>query len=112
MARKQIRYYVFTPGGVGSGTVKFSGTYEKKDVLVIYNNTDNINIYNFADSSLGGSVSTSQAVDSDFPQSQDGVTTVTLDYNTSAMSAGDELLIYVESSELVTIPYAFGVDAV
>ena len=112
MARKQIRYYVFTPGGVGSGTVKFSGTYEKKDVLVIYNNTDNINIYNFADTSLGGSVSTSQTVDSDFPQSQDGVTTVTLDYNTSAMSAGDELLIYVESSELVTIPYAFGVDAV
>lgn len=112
MARKQIRYYVFTPGGVGSGTVKFSGTYEKKDVLVIYNNTDNINIYNFADTSLGGSVTTSQAVDSDFPTTQDGVTTVTLDFNTSAMSAGDELLIYVESQELTMIPYAFGVDAV
>ena len=112
MARKQIRYYVFTPGGVGTGTVKFSGTYEKKDILVIYNTTDNINIYNFSDSGLGGTVSTSQAVDSDFPESQDGVTTVTLDYNTSSMSAGDELLIYVENQEFTIIPYAFGVDAV
>ena len=64
MARKQIRYYVFTPGGVGTGTVKFSGTYEKKDILVIYNTTDNSNIYNFSDSGLGGTVTTSQAVDS------------------------------------------------
>lgn len=112
MARKQIRYYVFTPGGVGTGTVKFSGTYEKKDILVIYNTTDNINIYNFSDSGLGGTVTTSQAVDSDFSESQDGVTTVTLDYNTSSMSAGDELLIYVENQEFTIIPYAFGVDAV
>lgn len=112
MARKQIRYYVFTPGGVGSGTVKFSGTFEKKDVLVIYNTTDNVNIYNFSDSGLGGTVTTSQATDSDFPTTQDGVTTVTLDYNTSAMSAGDELLIYVEEKEFKIIPYDFGVDAV
>ena len=112
MARKQIRYYVFTPGGVGQGTVKFSGTYEKKDVLVIYNTTDNINIYNFSDSGLGGTVTTSQEVDSDFPQSQDGITTVTLDYNTTSMSAGDELLIYVETAEFVVRPYDFGVDAV
>jgi len=112
MARKQIRYYVFTPGGVGQGTVKFSGTYEKKDVLVIYNTTDNINIYNFSDAGLGGTVSTSQEVDSDFPQSQDGITTITLDYNTSSMSAGDELLIYVETAEFIIKPYDFGVDAV
>ena len=112
MARKQIRYYVFTPGGVGQGTVKFSGTYEKKDVLVIYNTTDNINIYNFSDAGLGGTVTTSQAVDSDFPQTQDGVTTITLDYNTTSMSAGDELLIYVETPEFTIRPYDFGVDAV
>jgi len=112
MARKQIRYYVFTPGGVGQGTVKFSGTYEKKDVLVIYNTTDNINIYNFSDAGLGGTVTTSQAVDSDFPETQDGITTITLDYNTSSMSSGDELLIYVETAEFTIRPYDFGVDAV
>ena len=112
MARKRIYKYVFTPGTSGLGTVKVQGRINLEDFLAIYNTTDNINIYNFGDPVLGGTVTYTAAVTADFPYSYDGVTTLALDVDTSTMNAGDELTIYVEDQYLSTIPWAFGQDAI
>ena len=112
MARKRIYKYVFTPGTSGLGTVKVQGRVNLEDFLAIYNTTDNINIYNFGDPALGGTVSYTASVTADFPYAYDGVTTLALDFDTSTMSAGDELTIYVEDQFLPTIPWAFGQDAI
>ena len=112
MARKQLKNYVFTPGGAGVGTVKLPGNYELADILTILNATDQVFIYNFADPGLGGSASWTSAYDNDFPQSQDGVTTLTLTSSTSSMDAGDSLAIYIETGEQIIRPWEFGTDAV
>lgn len=112
MARERIYEYVFTPGTAGLGTVKVQGRVNLADFLAIYNTTDNINIFNFGDPTLGGTVSYSSATITGLPTAYDGVTTLNLNYDTSAMSANDELAIYVESRELVTQPWAFGLDAI
>jgi hypothetical protein len=112
MARKRIYKYVFTPGTSGLGTVKVQGRINLEDFLAIYNTTDNINIYNFGDPVLGGTVTYTAAVTADFPYAYDGVTTLALDFDTSTMNAADELTIYVEDQYLPTIPWAFGQDAI
>ena len=112
MARQQIKNYVFTPGGAGVGTVKLSGNYELSDILTILNATDQVFIFNFADPELGGAISHSFAVDADFPQSQDGVTTLTLTSSTSSMSASDSLALYVETTAQSFRPWELGTDAV
>jgi hypothetical protein len=112
MARERIYEYVFTPGTSGLGTVKVQGRVNLADFLAIYNTTDNINIFNFGDPTLGGTVSFSSATISGLPTAYDGVTTLALNFDTSSMSANDELAIYVESRELVTQPWAFGQDAI
>ena len=120
MAKKRIRDYVFTPGSAGSGTVKFPGNYTLADLLVITNTTDNVIIYNFADSAFAGTtVSFTVGNDStNFPTIEnrtDGYTTVTLAANTSGMSSADSLQIYIEGkeNEATTIrPWNFGTDAI
>ena len=112
MARKQLKNYVFTPDGAGVGTVKIPGNYELADILTILNATDQVFIYNFADPGLGGSASWTSAYDNDFPQSSDGVTTLTLTTSTSSMDAGDSLAIYIETGEQIIRPWEFGTDAV
>ena len=112
MARKQQKDYKFTPGGAGVGTVKIPGKYDLSDVLTVLNATDQTFIYNFADPDLGATLSFSSIYDSDFPQAQDGVTTLTLTASTSTMSGSDDLAVYVETEALITKPWAFGTDAV
>jgi hypothetical protein len=121
MAKTLIRDYVFTPGGAGSGTITFPGRYTLDKVLLITNVTDNIIIYNFADTTFAGTTATFTAgVDSsDWPTVDtyhDGYTTITLQANTSAMSAGDALQIYVDNETEgygVTVrPWQFGTDAI
>lgn len=64
-------------------------TIDLERVLLVTNVTDNIIIYNFAGSSLGGSVSTN---------------VLTLDYNTTSMDDTDELQIhYVAPDDNVII---------
>lgn len=112
MARQRIYEYVFTPGTSGLGTVKIQGRYNLADFLAIYNTTDNISIYNFGAPTQGGTVTWAAGTTADFPAAYAGVTTLTLDLDTSTMSAGDSLSIYVESQNLETIPWAFGQDAI
>ena len=112
MARQSVKFYVFTPGGAGVGTVKIPGNYDQSDILTILNTTDQTFIYNFADPELGGTVTWNSGTDSDFPTSQDGVTTITLTTSTAAMSASDSLAIYVENESQYIRPWPFGTDAV
>lgn len=112
MARQQVKDYKFTPGGSGVGTVKISGNFDQSDILTILNSTDQVFIYNIVDPELGGVSTWSSNYDADFPQSQDGVTTVTLNYSTTGMSANDSLAIYVETEAQFIRPWPFGTDAI
>ena len=112
MARTRVYDYVFTPGTAGLGTIQISGRYSLADFLAIYNTTDGICIYNFGDPALGGTVSFSSGTISGLPTAYAGVTTLTLDADTSLMSAGDQLSVYVEDQNISTIPWAFGMDAI
>ena len=124
MAKQLVKQYVFTPGIAGSATVKIPGRYTLDKLLLITNVTDNIILYNFADTTFAGTTcaftakTKDDAEDADFPkiyQAHDGFTTITLQYNASAMSASDDLQIFVEGTEdygQMVRPWPFGTDAI
>lgn len=121
MAKKLIDKYVFTTGAANVGTIRFAGRYTLEQVLLIVNTTRNITLYNFADSAFAGTtaVFTAGNLAGSFPtitQATGGYTTVTLDLDTTAMSAADRISIYVDDSSsngAVTMrPWAFGTDSV
>ena len=114
MARKRLYDYVFAPGGSNTGTIKVPGRWKLSDFLAIFNVTDQVALFNFGDSNLGGSVSYSSSQDANFPYHTEGVTTLTLERDTSGMSASDDLTIYAESQDgAQTIrPWFFGTDAI
>lgn len=89
MAKRVIgEQYVFTPS---SRTVTVNGkAIQRERLVLILNVTTNTVLYNFSDSSLTASsyvVSTAGNVET---------TTITLSYNTSAMSSSDKLSIIVD----------------
>ena len=112
MARQRLNNYVFTPGVAGVGVIKVPGRYNLEDFLAIYNVTDQISIYNFGDTAQGGTVSWAAGTTADFPTAYAGVTTLTLDSDTSSMNANDKLAIYVEYESLAIRPWSFGMDAI
>ena len=112
MARRRLYDYVFNPGTSGVGTIQVPYRVNLADFLAIYNTTDNIAIYNFADPTLGGTVSFSNSVPAGLGNNVAGATTLTLDFDTSAMSSDDKIAIYVEDQALVTQPWSFGLDAI
>ena len=112
MARRKLYEYKFTPGTAGLGTVKVPENWQLSDFLAIYNTTTNTCIYNFADSTLGGTVSWAPGVTVDFPTAYAGVTTLTLNIDTSAQVNTDQLAVYVEYEDLKVEPWAFGEDAI
>jgi hypothetical protein len=112
MARKRLYEYTFTPGTAGLGTVAVPDRYNLADILAIYDTTYNVAIYNFADPTLGGTVSWAAGVTNAFPAAYAGVTTITLDLNTSAYLSTDKLAIYVEDRNLQIQPWDYGMDAI
>jgi hypothetical protein len=110
MARQQLKSYVFSPAGAGVGTVKLPGNYSNASIIAILNATKQQFIYNFADSTLLGNVTWNSQPDANFPQSIDGITTITLTTSTSTMSASDKLAVYIETNYPVQRPFAL--DAV
>jgi len=112
MARKRLYKYVFAPGPAGSGTVKVQGRYNLADFLAIFDTTQNVNIYNFADPELGGTTAYSPDPIPALPTAYEGVTTLTLDFSTLNLNAADELAIYIEDQNLTIEPWAFGQDAI
>jgi hypothetical protein len=105
MARKLETRYTFTPGAAGVGTVTIDALYKLSEILMITNVTDNIVIYNFSDTSRGGVLT--QTVSSTAP-----TTTITLDFDTSSMSSGDVLQVYVEQHQVVFKPEERFIDPV
>ncbi len=100
----------------GVGTIKIQGKYTTSDLLLITNTTNNEIIYNFGSPTAGGSVLIKDhGDDEDFAkylQTTDGVTTITLNYNTSTHSPDDDLQIFIEGNEVITRPFDFGTDAI
>jgi hypothetical protein len=88
MAKKQIFNYTFTPGAGGYGSIDVDTRIPLKRLLLITNVTDGVIIYNFADPTKGATQSYSTATDK---------TSFLLQYDTSAMSAGDELQIFIDA---------------
>ena len=100
----------------GVGTIKIQGKYGAYELLLITNSTKSEVIYNFTNATTGASISIKDhGEDDEFPtylQTTDGVTTLTLNYDTSAHSETDELQIFVEEKEVRIRPYDFGTDAI
>jgi len=78
-----VKNYTFNPGVANSGTVQFTGysSLTLNQILLITNTTRNVIIYNFADPTVGGSISGN---------------TLTLKADTSTMSSGDALQIFID----------------
>lgn len=113
MARKLEKKYVFAPGAANAGTLKIPGKYSAEEILLITNVTDNIIIYNFADATKRATVVNGAAV-APFTYAIDGITTLTLSFDTTAMSSTDKLQIYVENVKdgARVRPNDIGIDAV
>ena len=84
MAKKLVYNYTFD---ASAQTIKITGLYTLRTLVLITNVTDQQIIYNFADSSAGGTVSYNSTNDE---------TTITLEYDTTSMSDGDELQILAD----------------
>lgn len=85
-----VKNYTFNPASKQI-TITNLTSLDLEQLLLITNVTDNIMIYNFADPSIGASVNGN---------------VITLDYNTAAMDAADDLQIFIDipnSSDLETL---------
>lgn len=87
MAKKLLTSYTFAPGAANAGTLVVSGTYELEQFLLITNVSAGATIYQFNKPSKGGTVASAA-----------GKTTLTLEADTSAMSAGDRLQLFVDDA--------------
>ena len=87
MAKKLVYNYTFD---ASAQTIVIDGNFKLRTVQLITNVTDGIIIYNFADSTKGGTVSYNSTNDE---------TTITLEHNTTSMSDSDELQIFVDIPE-------------
>jgi len=121
MAKKLIKEYYFTPGsGAGTSYVDIPGLYELERLLIITNVTDNVFLYNFADTNFAGTtLSLNRTAHTDMPlilRAHDGWTRINLPANNSSMSSSDKLQIYIEDQEqeqgMKIRPYDFGTDAI
>ena len=82
--------YTFTPGASGVGTLNLSGinSFDIKRLVAVINLNTNTLIYNVLDSAMGYA----SVLD----------TTITLDSNTSSMSATDPLQIIYDTDDAIT----------
>ena len=85
MAKKLIYNSTFTPGAGGAGTIVITGNYPLKVFQLITNVTDGIILFNFADPARGGTA---------VYEASTNTTTLTLEYDTSSMSASDSIQIF------------------
>ena len=87
MAKKLIYNYTFD---ASARTLTIRGKYALRNFVLITNVTDQSIIYNFADTSSGGTVSYNATTEE---------TTLTLEYNTTAMSDSDEIQILLDDGQ-------------
>lgn len=111
MARRTEHNYVFNKT---DKTIKVPGHVHLSSLLMVVNSVSGIIIYNFSDPAKGATQNYSAAYDTDFPTATDGVTTFTLDYDTTSMASEDDLAVYIDDQArgLKIRPYDFGTDAI
>lgn len=112
MAKRKIQRYSFN---ATAKTIKVPGNIRVDQLLMVINSVDGIIIANQLDPGKGFTRSyDASTTDVDLPNSLDGVTTFTLEYDTQAMSNTDELTIYLddERNGLKIRPYDFGTDSI
>jgi len=90
MAKKLIYNSTFLPGAAGAGTIAITGNFPLKVFQLITNVTDGIIIFNFADPARGGTAAYDASTNT---------TTLTLEYDTSSMSASDSIQIFLDKQE-------------
>ena len=119
MAKKLLRDYIFSPGAAGVGYIEVPGRFTLDKLLLVTNVTDNIIMYNFADTTFAGTTATFFTSNStNWPritQAHDGYTRFVLQYNSTGMSANDQLQIFAEDQEdfgQKIRPWDFGSDAI
>jgi len=88
--------YVFSPSTNKVTITGLSFNLALEQILLITDTTAGIIIYNFANSSLNGTIANN---------------VITLDYNCSALSATDSLQIYVDISDTAPVDTAMMTDA-
>ena len=107
----------------GVGTVRFIGKYEPSEVLLVTNVNDGQVIFNFVDPEAGAEFSYKSGYSSgggylydlDFPrwsQTENAITTMYLEYDTSSMSDTDSIQIFTEEPYQTVRPWEFGTDAI
>ncbi len=108
----------------GVSSIRIIGSYKHSEFLLITDTTTGTILYNFADSAnpmtieykTAKSSSDNEPVsDIDFPawwQTGDCITTIYLSTDTSTLSAGADLQIFVEEDHQTIRPWEFGTDAI
>lgn len=101
------------PAGISK--IEMPGKIDIDEILTIINSKSREFLYNFADPQLGGSVEFDYGNNVNFPfitDTENGVTTLFLDINTSGHSNTDPLQIFVDVETVTTRPFDFGTDAI
>ncbi len=99
MARRVIPDFVYTFNTVAQ-TIAVRGYYPLEKLALITNVTDNLVMYNFADSTFAGTTAVFN--------SNTNTTTITLNYNTSSMSNTDIIPVLVDETDMsITALYQF-----
>ena len=105
----------------GVGNIKVQGRWGLDELLLITNTTNNEIIYNFSQSTNGGTAKLiTKGHDPDFGtflQTTDAITQIWFNYDTSSHKSTDSLQVFVEKVEngksVVQVrPYDFGTDAI
>ena len=115
MAKTLVKQYSFTKGAVGVGTVKIPGIVSLNSLLLITNVTRNIILYNFADSAFTGTTVTYSRTNTDpfttTLDNTDGITTITLQVDTTAQNNNDIIQVFIDNPETIVRPWEMGTDA-
>jgi hypothetical protein len=115
MAKTLVKQYTFTKGAVGVGTVKIPGIVSLNSILLITNVTRNIILYNFADSAFTGTTVTYSRTNTDpfttTLDNTDGITTITLQVDTTAQNNNDVIQVFIDNPETIVRPWEMGTDA-
>ncbi len=108
----------------GVSSIRLIGQYDQSSFLLITDTANGDILYNFADTNnsitisykMGRSSSNGELLtDVDFRtwmQTSDAITTVELSTDTSSLSSGTELQIFVEEASQQIRPWEFGTDAI
>jgi hypothetical protein len=87
MAKQLLTSYAFVPGAANAGTITVPGTYALNQFLLVTNVTAGVVIYQFNAPAKGAALNVAG-----------GSTTLTLEFSTATMNAGDSLQIFADST--------------